>query len=119
MPILDIEIVGNASEVAAALPQAIADEAGRIFGAAPGTTWVRVRVLPLSGYAENEATLPAHPVFVTVTKRRLPGRAELEAEVSQLTQGIARLTQRAPENVHVTYEPAAAGRAAFGGVIVE
>jgi hypothetical protein len=76
-------------------------------------------MLPLSAYAENAATLAAQPVFVSVTKRRLPARPELEAEIAQLTQAVARLTQRAPENVHVTYEPAAAGRAAFGGVIVE
>ena len=83
MPIVDIEIVGDAPPPA----QALADEAGRIFGSAPGTTWVRVRAL-----------------------------AE---EVRTLTHAVARAVARPPEHVHVLSEPAAAGRIAFGGALVE
>jgi phenylpyruvate tautomerase PptA (4-oxalocrotonate tautomerase family) len=120
MPILDVEIVGDVQDPRpTALAQALADEAGRIFASAPGTTWVRLRTLAPSDYAENAETVSARPVFVTVMKRQVPARAELAQEIAALTRAVARLVGRPAENVHVTYEPAAAGRAAFGGKIQE
>jgi phenylpyruvate tautomerase PptA (4-oxalocrotonate tautomerase family) len=122
MPILDIEIVGEASPPPSSqLAQALADDAGRLFRAKPGTTWVRVRALAASGYAENASLVAAadRPVFVTVLKREVPTHAELADEIAGLTQMVARAVGRPAEHVHVAYEPAAAGRVAFGGKLVE
>lgn len=122
MPILDIEIVGEAStETSPSLAQALADDAGRIFRARPGTTWVRVRTLAASLYAENDSMVGVadRPVFVTVLKRELPKQAELAEEVAALTRTVADALGRPAERVHVAYQPAAAGRVAFGGALVE
>jgi hypothetical protein len=59
------------------------------------------------------------PVFVTVLHQRPPQGAALQQEVMALTTAIATLMQRSPERVHVQYAPAAAGRQAFGGRLVE
>ena len=116
MPILDVEIVTHESP-GPALAGALADMAGAVFGGPPGTTWVRVRMLSPSCYAENGTPEPAGhgAVFVTVLKASPPEGAALEAEIKALTEGVAAVCSRAPENVHILYEPAAQGRIAFGG----
>jgi phenylpyruvate tautomerase PptA (4-oxalocrotonate tautomerase family) len=122
MPILDIEIVGPlAPEGRQPLAQALADAAGRVFAAPPGTTWVRVRTLPLEAYAENDTSIaPADaPVFVTVRKRRVPEGAEFASEVDALTRAVASILERPASLVHVGYEASAAGRMAFGGKFVD
>ena len=122
MPIVDIEIVGPLpAGDTSLLAQMLADAAGRVFAAPPGTTWVRVRTLPLDAYAENEAVLaPAvAPVFVSVRKRHVPEGAELAAEIGALTRAIAAVLQRPASLVHVGYEASAAGRMAFGGTLVD
>lgn len=122
MPILDIEIVGSLPPAGTTAPaQSLADAAGRVFAAPPGTTWVRVRSLPLDAYAENEAAIaPADaPVFVTVRKRRAPEGAELAAEIGALTAAIAAVLRRPAGRIHVGYEASAAGRMAFGGTLVD
>jgi phenylpyruvate tautomerase PptA (4-oxalocrotonate tautomerase family) len=122
MPIVDIEIVGPLpAGCTAPLAQRLADAAGRVFAAPPGTTWARVRALPLDAYAENEAAVePADaPVFVTVRKRRAPEGAELAAEAAALTRAVAGVLERDPGRVHVGYEASAAGRMAFGGTLVD
>jgi len=122
MPIVDIEIVGDTIDApAASLAQGLADEAGRILLSPPATTWVRVRTLGRAGYAENGITVDtaALPVFVTVTRRQLPSRTQLAAEVTALTEVVARIVGRPAENVHIEYSTAAAGRMAFGGVLVD
>ena len=84
-------------------------------------TWVRLRVLPLSQYAENGGG-PAHgvaPVFVTVLKAVLPPLDRRREEVRQLAQRIALVCRRPVENVHVLYLPDGAERVAFGGKLVE
>ena len=122
MPILDIELVQpeGAAPPAAALTQTLADAAGRVLGTAPGRTWVRLRTLPASQYAENDAAVaPADaPAFVTVLHARPPEAEARAMEVSALTQALAAALGRAPERVHVQYAPAAAGRQAFGGKLV-
>lgn len=119
MPIVDVELV--ADRVPAGLSQALADAAGAAFGAPAGTTWVRVRALPPAGYAENGAALAAEawPVFVTVTRRAWPERPRMVQEVAALTQAIAGIVGRPPQRIHVEYAPAAAGRIAFGGEMVD
>lgn len=120
MPILDVEIVVADEGLAPGLAAALAEAAGRVFGTPAGHTWVRVRPLPRQHYAEDDGGPPAGvlPVFVTVVKARWPAPDELRGEVGRLTQEVARVCGRPPANVHVIYEPAGAGRVAFGGELV-
>lgn len=121
MPIIDIEFVRPNAQ-AAVLPaaQALADAIGRVLKTRPGRTWVRVRTLDASCYAENESTLPPGelPVFATVLHAHPPVGAALAAEVVALTEAIASCCSCPSERVHVQYAPAAAGRQAFGGSLV-
>src|SRR5262245_11218762 len=124
MPILEVEIVGDLdSPDRQRLARRIADAAGHVFGSPPGSTWVRLRFLASSDYAENDnsAAEPSldemtQPVFVAVTKAAIPSEdASFDSEVRLLTAAIAATCGRPVENVHVYYEPSAAGRIAFGG----
>lgn len=45
--------------------------------------------------------------------------AELQAEVSAVTHAIAQVTDRPTACVHIEYAPAAVGRVAFGGKLVQ
>lgn len=121
MPIVDVEIVGD-GEPATGSPSAaaLADALGRIFGTAPGRTWVRIRGLPPSAYAENgiEVAAAGLPVFVTVLHARPPEGDARAAEVLAVTRAVADWARRDPQRVHVQYAPAAAGRQAFGGTLV-
>ena len=122
MPILDIHVVGASSlENLPVSAQAIADAVGHALGSAPGRTWVRVHPLPAAAYAENETALPAAdlPVFVSVLQAHPPAGEALAPEALALTRAVARLLGRPLERVHVQYAPAAAGRQAFGGTLVE
>jgi phenylpyruvate tautomerase PptA (4-oxalocrotonate tautomerase family) len=122
MPILTVEMVDHPGAVLAPeLPQRLADEAGRVLGGAPGTTWVVVSQIPAARYAESgaEAGRTYRPLFVRVLKREMlegPARAE---EAAALTRAVAEVCDRDPSQVHVIYEPPALGRIAFGGVMVE
>jgi phenylpyruvate tautomerase PptA (4-oxalocrotonate tautomerase family) len=121
MPILEVEIVTRPQET---LPPNLAGElanrAGEVFGAPPGSTWVKLRVIPSEYYAENGgAAEGVYPVFVSVLKARLPEPDALQNEVDQLTALIAQVCARPPVNVHILYQPAAAGRIAFGGIVVK
>ena len=116
MPILDVEIVGGTP--AAGLAQQIADDAGEVLGAAAGKVWVRVRTLGTESYAENRAEAP-RPVFVRVLASAPPEGEARKSAVAGITAAVAKRTGRPPENVHVLFEPAAKGRIAFGGRLVE
>ena len=122
MPILDIEVIAPDSPpgLPNGMTQILADEAARVFGAPPGTVWVKVRVIPPTGYAENGG-IPegVHPVFVTVLKSRVPKGSALEDEIARLSRVIARVLNRPQANVHILYEPEGVGRVAFGGKLVE
>jgi phenylpyruvate tautomerase PptA (4-oxalocrotonate tautomerase family) len=120
MPIVDVEIVGDDTASGPLLPTALADVLGGIFGTAPGRTWVRIRRLPASAYAENgvEVTSVGLPVFVTVLHARPPEGDARAAEVLAVTRAVADWARRDPQRVHVQYAPAAAGRQAFGGTLV-
>ena len=122
MPIIDVELVASdGSDLKEHSVAAIADALGKVLGSPPGRTWVRLRVLSSSAYAENEASLSEDelPVFATVLHRRLPDGAALVAEVEAITAAIANCLHRKPERVHVQYAPAASGRQAFGGKLVQ
>ena len=118
MPIIDLEIVGDAPLPAA---QPIADALGALLGTPPGRTWLRVRRLPADCYAENDGPVTGSdlPVFVTVLHADPPAGAARVAEMSALTAAIARALACDPACVHVQYAPAEAGRQAFGGRLVE
>ncbi len=121
MPIVDVEVViqpGASDRMPAA--SALATALARAFGSAPGRTWVRVRALDASCYAENDSPVAASelPVFVTVLQATPPIGAALEAEVCAVTEAVAACVAREPARVHVTYAPAGAGRQAFGGRLV-
>ena len=116
MPIIDIEIVDGV--ISREVTQALADGIGRGFAAKPGKLWVRVRSLPADAYAENEVRAPK-PVFVTVTASVQPQAQELRSRIAWIVDEVARVTGRPRENVHVEFQPAAKGRIAFGGKLVE
>ena len=118
MPILDVELVVAPDETLADdLAAQLAAAAGAIFASPPGTTWVRVHTLDRRRYAENATAEPAgyQSVFVTVLRSVPPEADLLAAEVRNLTETVARICRRPSENVHILYDPPAAGRIAFGG----
>ncbi len=118
MPILTIEIVGEPTEVNRdLLAQTIADASAEVFDAGPSSVWVRIHVLPFREYAENQALTEVRPVFVSVLKRSLPAPAARQREAGALAVAIANACNRPQENVHILYEPAGAGRIAFGGIL--
>ena len=122
MPIVDVELVCQTdAEFSAISARAIADALGRAVGSEAGHTWVRLRFLGGQAYAENEVAVDAAdlPVFVTVLQAKLPAIPELAAEVKAITAAVAACVGRSPERVHVQYAPAAAGRQAFGGRLVQ
>jgi phenylpyruvate tautomerase PptA (4-oxalocrotonate tautomerase family) len=122
MPIVTVEVVAAANDAMAQdLAQSLADAISGTLKSPPGQTWVRVRSIARDQYAENEALLdPAQlPVFVTILKRQMPQRAELEREVAALTGAVAKVVGRPATCVHIEYAPAAAGRLAFGGRLVQ
>lgn len=113
MPIVDVEWV-SADDGPPELARAIADAAGRVFGSAPGATWVRLRPLAAGAYAENETAAAPRAVFVRVLARR----ASIEDRgrcASALAAAVAACLARPVENVHVIFEPEADGRVFFGG----
>lgn len=122
MPIVDVELVVERGRVVAdGLAQSLADAIGDTLHSPQGRTWIRLRLLGKDCYAENDAPREAAvlPVFVNVLQRKPPEGAELAAEVTELTAVIAKATGRPLSCVHVEYAPAAAGRIAFGGRLVE
>ena len=120
MPILDVEVVMRHGEaLPAGLAADLADALGEVFAADPGELWVRLRDIPADRYAENEEGEDRpFPVFVTVREGSPPVGALLEARVAHITECVARLADRPPENVHVIVEPGLRGRVALGGRLV-
>jgi len=120
MPVLEVEIVVDPGEtLSPRLAQEVADAAGQAMGTPRGRTWVRLRALPRTLYAENGGLLPedVRPVFVSLLKSRTGTEEEMRREAARLADGIGRCCGRHPENVHILYLPAAAGRIAFGGAL--
>jgi phenylpyruvate tautomerase PptA (4-oxalocrotonate tautomerase family) len=122
MPIVTVEVVADPDRVLEhSLPQSLADAVGRVLKSPPGQTWIRLRSLRRDEYAENEAIVDSAelPVFVSVLERQPLAGATLQAEVTALTLAIAHVIGRPVTCVHVEYAPAAVGRAAFGGKLVQ
>jgi phenylpyruvate tautomerase PptA (4-oxalocrotonate tautomerase family) len=121
MPIVTVEVVAGATAMAPDVAQSLADAIGRALKSPPGQTWVRVAALARDRYAENEAALDVAqlPVFVTILKEQIPPPAELGGEVTALSKAVAQVIGRPVACVHIEYAPAAAGRLAFGGILVQ
>jgi phenylpyruvate tautomerase PptA (4-oxalocrotonate tautomerase family) len=121
MPILDIEIVIRPGETLDhKLVVELANRAGEIFAAPPGSTWVKLRTISHENYAESGGNSPVDffPVFVSVLTARLPVPDKMQIEVAKLTAAIAKVCDRPEENVHIVYLPEGAGRVSFGGKII-
>jgi len=116
MPILTVEIVTRPDEyIRPELAQELADRTGKIFGSAPGTTWVKVYLIARENYAENITTSDdISPVFVSILKAKLPSPVFLQVEVDKLTVAIAQICGRPEENIHILYLPEGTGCVAFG-----
>ena len=120
MPTLDVEIVGEVSgDVGQGLAQRLADATGEVLGSRSQGTWVKVRFLEEEAYAENGGGPPdgVLPVLVSVLQFERPEGRQLSRLASSLTQAVAEACERPMENVHVVFEPPAAGRIAFGGLL--
>ena len=122
MPIVDVELVGESeAEFSAISAEALANALGVALGSQPGHTWVRLRYLNNTCYAENLAARSQVelPVFVTVLLAHPPMELALAEQVAAVTKAVANGVGRSREVVHVQYAPAAAGRQAFGGELVQ
>jgi phenylpyruvate tautomerase PptA (4-oxalocrotonate tautomerase family) len=90
-----------------------------VLGSPPRGTWVAIDLVPAARYAEDGgAEAGVAPVFVRVLMRDGPPREGLADQVAALTRAIATCCARPADQVHILYEPAAAGRLAFGGRLV-
>jgi hypothetical protein len=80
-----------------------------------------VRALAREQYAENGGGPPdgVYPVFVSVLKAHMPASELLQAEAAALAAALAAASARPIEHIHIVYLPSAAGRVAFGGVLVQ
>ena len=121
MPILEVEHVGEPSPTLRGdLAQRIADAAADVFGAKPQSTWVKLRVLPANDYAENAGAPEGDlPVFVRITLRAPRTGDALRTEAKELAQSIGSVCGRPTSRVHILYDPAASGRIAFGGELID
>ncbi|MEM8765861.1 MAG: hypothetical protein AAGE43_00325 [Pseudomonadota bacterium] len=101
--------------------QTLADALGELFGSQPSGTWVRARQQQRAYYAENLIDLDPRlrPVIVEILKSELDSRQNLTLEAAAVCALVAQVLERAPENVHVIYQPSARGRVAFGGQLVQ
>lgn len=118
MPILDVEVVGPVpDDVRSGLAQRIAEASGKVLDSRPQSTWVKLRFLDEKDYAENAGGPPegVWPVLVSVLQAELTQRSQLSEQASRLAVAIAEACGRPIENVHIIFEPPAAGRIAFGG----
>ena len=123
MPIVDIEVLEDADNPASldAHLQTLADRLGELFSSDAAGTWVRLRYLSRSHYAENQVAVETNvrPTFVTVLKARLPDTDALRAEAKQIAVIVGTAFDRPHANVHVLYAPPAEGRIAFAGELLE
>jgi hypothetical protein len=121
MPIVEVEVVCKSEAESGTIDaRSLASDLGEVFRSAPGHTWVKVRRLSGANYAENRSEVQDSelPVFVSVLHAHLPQTEAIATEAKAVTLAVAKCLARAPELVHVRYEPSAAGRQAFGGTLV-
>jgi len=119
MPILELEIVGRAEDFPTDLAQLVADSAGVALNSRPQGTWVKIAFIESSRYAENGGAVDQPPIVAKVLQAELPDTRTLKLQIAGLTHAISAATKRQESSVHVIMEPAAKGRIAFGGTLVE
>ena len=124
MPIVDIEVVTDTMDRKSAgkeVSQRLAEALGFLFASEPGGTWVRLRSIDRTRYAENRTTTgsDARPTFVHILRAELPEPAALRREMMAVAEVVARTLDRPRENVHVLYAPDGRGRIGFGGTLLE
>lgn len=117
MPILHIDIIGEPDDYPIDLAQRIADSAGAALASRPQGTWVKLRFVRESAYAENGGAVEGPPVIVSLLLADIPAAEPLRRQVKALAETVARVTDRPVANVHIIVEPAARGRIAFGGTL--
>lgn len=120
MPIIDVEVVLRRDEVLSdGAVRTIALGAGEVLGSGAGRTWVKVRTIDSSRYEENGPEPAGYaPAFVSVLLARIPERAVLKRFAAELSAVVGEACGRAPDLVHVLFDPEGAGRVAFGGQLV-
>jgi len=119
MPILHVEVVGNSEDFSPDLAQDLADEVGNVLQSRPQGTWVKLQFLNAAAYAENSGAIEGLPIIVSLNQAEPPTGDALKRQVASLAQAIAQVAGRPVENVHIIVEPAAKGRIAFGGNLLE
>ena len=120
MPIVEVEIVAE-RKLAPGLAVNLAHNLAPIFGGPASSTWVKLRRLDVSDYAEGDGgpSSEVRPVFVKILKAELAAGDELRDEIRLIAETVGATCERPVENVHVIYEQSARGRVAFGGELVE
>jgi phenylpyruvate tautomerase PptA (4-oxalocrotonate tautomerase family) len=115
MPIFHIETTRRPGRAAL---RTLADALGSLFDAPAGHVWVRIVPLDPALVAENLEAAPPGGVFVRVILRALPEEPVLAARAKAITRLVAGALGAEEADVHVYFDPPAAGRIAFGGALV-
>lgn len=131
MPIITLELIEDTNQqpLEATVIQALVNELGDLFDSQVGGTWIKLRYLPRTRYAENTGTgaesnalnSTVRPTFVEVLKRDADTCDQKETraqEAARIAAIVARHLDRPVNNTHVIYAPAGAGRVAFGGELI-
>lgn len=119
MPILQIDIVGDSERRKENLAQRIADAAAIALNSRPGGTWVKLQFIATANYAENEGATEGLPIIASLIQAEIPTGDALRNQVFNLAKAISEAADHPVESVHIVIEPAAKGRIAFGGSLVE
>ena len=115
MPIFHIETTRRPARAAL---RSLADALGELFDAPAGHVWVRIVPLDPALVAENLEGTPSDGALVRVILRALPEEAVLAERAKAITRLVAATLGRPEADVHVYFDPPAAGRIAFGGELV-
>jgi phenylpyruvate tautomerase PptA (4-oxalocrotonate tautomerase family) len=115
MPIFHVETTRRPARTQV---QNLADELGTLFGAQPGHVWVRIVPVDPALYAENATESPPDAVFVRTILRTLPEEPVLAERAKAIARLVAAALGKPEDDVHVYFDPPAAGRIAFGGELV-
>lgn len=120
VPIVEVEIVAE-RKLVPGLAARLAHNLAPIFGGPARGTWVKLRRLDVTAYAEGDGgpSPEVRPVFVRILKADPPTGAELREQVWLVTRVVGETCERPLENVHVIYQQSARGRVAFGGELVD
>ena len=119
MPMVEVQIVGDADALPSSLVQRLADAIGEVLGSRPQGVWVKLAVLSPLHYAENGGMAEdGLPVFVSILERSDSTLAARTEQSLALARAVGAACERSPANVHIVYEAAGAGRVSFGGVLV-